>query len=69
MICHECAREGNEQAALAECRFCHVGLCKPHVVASYNSGVFPQYACLHHPERPFADTPARAERHLVAVGQ
>ena len=34
MICHECAREGREEAALADCRFCHVGLCKPHLVGS-----------------------------------
>jgi len=35
MICHECARGGREQAALAE--------------------------------RPFAETPTRAVRHLTAV--
>ncbi len=66
MICHECARDGLEQAAMAECRFCHVGLCKPHLVASYQSGVFPQYACSHHPERAFAGAPAPAKRHLTA---
>ncbi len=69
MNCHECARDGIEQTATAECRFCHVGLCKTHLVASYQSAVFPQYACDHHPERPFAASPARPVRHLAAVGQ
>ncbi|MGZ8562916.1 MAG: DUF2180 family protein [Candidatus Limnocylindria bacterium] len=54
MNCHECARDDIAQVAIAECRFCHVGLCKAHLVASYQNTIIPQYACSHHPERPFA---------------
>ena len=54
MICHECAREGRESAAVGECRFCHVGLCKEHEVTSLRGAPVPQYGCEHHPERPFA---------------
>ncbi len=35
MICHECAREGLTAAAIGHCRFCFVGLCKDHLVASF----------------------------------
>lgn len=67
MLCHECAREGRQQSAVAECRFCRVGLCKSYLVASFTSAMIPQYACDHHPERAFARVIARAERPLAAV--
>lgn len=54
MHCHECAREGRDQTAVAQCRFCLVGLRKPHLVASFRGATAPQYGCAHHPERPFA---------------
>ena len=55
MLCHECARSRAEASAVGQCRFCSVGLCKDHLVASFRSGVAPQYWCEHHPELPFAD--------------
>lgn len=67
MLCHECAREGIQQPAVGECRFCQVGLCKAHLVGSFKSAVFPQYSCDHHPERPFAALSVRIERTLAAV--
>lgn len=67
MMCHECESHGLERPAVAECRFCHVGLCKPHLVASYQSGVFPRYACDHHPERAFAEAPVRRDARLTAA--
>ncbi len=54
MICHECAREGLTTAAVSHCRFCFVGLCKDHLVASFHGDTVPQYGCDHHPERVFA---------------
>jgi hypothetical protein len=57
MKCHECARIGIDRPAIGLCRFCFVGLCKAHVVASFHSDVVPQYGCNHAPERAFA--PAR----------
>ena len=54
MNCHECARAGIERPAVGVCRFCYVGLCKEHVVASFRSAVMPQYSCEHHPDREFA---------------
>ncbi len=69
MHCHECAREGRQEPALAECRFCLVGLCKPHLVASFESAIIPQYACDHHPERPFATAPRRETHLLEAVSR
>ena len=50
MICHECAREGLTTAAISHCRFCFVGLCKDHLVASFHRDTVPQYGCDHHPE-------------------
>ena len=55
MFCHECARNGAEALCVGHCRFCSVGLCKDHLVASFRSGVVPQYGCDHRPELPFAD--------------
>ena len=50
MICHECSREGAERAAVAVCKFCMVGLCKPHLVESYKQPpAAPQYSCRHQP--------------------
>lgn len=69
MNCHECARDGIAHVAIAECRFCHVGLCKAHLVASYQSRILPQYACNHHPERPFASATRPPARQLTAVGE
>lgn len=67
MKCHECARDGRERPAVGECRFCRVGLCKAHLVASFRSTIFPQYACDHHPERPFAPASTQTERPLAEV--
>ena len=53
MICHECARDGLTAAAIGHCRFCLVGLCKDHLVASFRGATVPQYGCEHHPERAF----------------
>ncbi len=61
MRCHECAREGREQAAVAICHYCSVGLCKAHLVASYRTQVVPEYSCEHHPGRPF-EAPVQAPR-------
>lgn len=62
MICHECARDGLTTAALSECRFCSVGLCKDHLVASFQGQTIPQYGCDHHPERAFTSQPREAMR-------
>jgi Uncharacterized protein conserved in archaea (DUF2180). len=69
MQCHECARDGREQAAAAQCRFCLVGLCTPHLVASFMGATVPQYGCAHHRERPFAaqESVARVRPALVAT--
>lgn len=48
MICHACAR------------FCFVGLCTDHLVASFHGGTIPQDGCEHHPERAFAPQPRKA---------
>lgn len=56
MLCHECARDGRSQPAVAHCRFCFVGLCKAHLVAAFHGTTIPQYGCEHHPERPFPET-------------
>lgn len=53
MTCHECAREGGTTAAVGHCRFCLVGLCKDHLVASFRGRTVPQYGCDHHPELAF----------------
>lgn len=57
MNCHECARDGLDVPAVSECRFCFVGLCKDHLVASLHGQPVPQYGCAHHPER--APSPSR----------
>ena len=62
MICHECAREGLTAAAISHCRFCFVGLCKDHLVASFHGDTVPQYGCDHHPERAFTRQPREAAR-------
>jgi hypothetical protein len=54
MLCHECLRTAVQTPAIGTCRFCQVGLCKPHLMASFRSRIVPQYACDHHPERSFA---------------
>jgi len=64
MLCHECGRVGRQRPAVAQCRFCLVGLCKPHLVAAREEAPVPQYACRHHPERPFNQQDAAA---LVAA--
>ena len=68
MLCHECARDGTSRPAVAHCRFCLVGLCKQHLVESFRSELVPQYACHHHPERPFVAAAVEAAR-PVAVGR
>ncbi len=65
MLCHECARVGRPEPAVGACRFCSVGLCKPHLVASFESEIQPQYACDHHPDRPFETMRTPAERPLA----
>ena len=59
MICHECAREGLTTAAISHCRFCFVGLCNEHLVASFHGDTVPRYGCDHHPEQ--ASTPQSRE--------
>lgn len=54
MNCHECARIGVERLAIGLCRSCSVGLCKDHLVASFQGPVFPRYGCDHEPSRAFA---------------
>jgi hypothetical protein len=65
MNCHECARVGIERPAVGVCRFCSVGLCKEHIVASFRSTVMPQYSCEHRPDREFAP-PVRASVRATA---
>ena len=62
MICHECAREGLTTAAVSHCRFCFVGLCKDHLVASFHGDTIPQYGCEHHPEHAFTSRPRETVR-------
>jgi hypothetical protein len=62
MNCHECARAGNERPAIGLCRFCSVGLCKDHLVASFHGSVWPQYACDHCPDHEFARLNRLSER-------
>jgi len=54
MKCHECARDGRDEFAVAQCRFCLVGLCKRHLVESFKGTTYPQYGCTHNPQQPFA---------------
>ena len=50
MMCHECAMVRGLTPAVALCRFCLVGLCKPHLVDLYGRArSVPQYACHHRP--------------------
>jgi len=67
MMCHECARTGRRVAAVSACRFCQVGLCKDHLVASFQGATVPQCGCEHHPERPFHAAARDGDRSLVAV--
>ena len=62
MICHECARDGLTAAAIGHCRFCLVGLCKDHLVASFHGATVPQYGCPHHPERAFETVSRESSR-------
>jgi len=62
MNCHECARDGLMTAAISHCRFCLVGLCKDHLVASFHGETIPQYGCEHHPELAFTPRPREAVR-------
>jgi hypothetical protein len=62
MICHECARAGLTAVAIGHCRFCFVGLCKDHLVASFCGATVPQYGCDHHPELAFAPQPREGAR-------
>lgn len=66
MICHECAREGLTVTATSQCRFCLVGLCKDHLVASLHGAAVPQYSCEHHPEQAFA-SPAQESAQPAAA--
>ena len=50
MRCHECALIGGDATAVGLCKFCFVGLCKPHLVELYRDpAVVPQFACRHRP--------------------
>jgi len=50
MLCHECAATGEREEAVALCKFCFVGLCKPHLVELFqHPPAIPQYACRHTP--------------------
>ena len=66
MLCHECAREDGQEPAVAACRFCLIGLCKCHLVATFATVLGAQYACDHHPERPFPRASRAEQRPLVA---
>ena len=50
---------GLTAGAIGHCRFCLVGLCKDHLVASFRGATIPQYGCEHHPERAFDRTASR----------
>ena len=63
MNCHECARSEIERPAVGLRRFCFVGVCKVHLVASFRSNTVPQYGCSHDPGREFP-TPARPTERL-----
>ena len=67
MNCHECARVNIERPATGLCRFCFVGLCKVHMVASFYSDVFPQYGCHHDPDREFASPLRPAGRYAAPL--
>ena len=70
MNCHECAATGVARTADAICRFCSVGLCKDHLVASFHSTTATLYACDHHPEQPYsARTVPVREDAVAAAGQ
>ena len=66
MLCHECARGGTSRPAVAHCRFCFVGLCKPHLVDLFRSQLVPQYRCQHHPELPFPHVPSEVRQPAAA---
>lgn len=67
MKCHECARIGRDVAAMSGCRFCNVGLCKNHLVASFQGATIPQYCCEHYLERAFPARPLEAGRPLARM--
>jgi len=53
MLCHECLMAGGREPAVGLCRFCLVGLCKPHLVELFRlAPSAPQYACRHTPSEP-----------------
>jgi hypothetical protein len=67
MKCHECARAGRQTAAVSGCRFCMVGLCKDHLVASFQGATVPQYGCEDHPERAFPARSLEGNRPIVTI--
>ena len=54
MYCHECAAKGVDRPALGVCRYCFVGLCKEHIIGSYQGRIFPRFSCEHRPWDAFA---------------
>ena len=50
MLCHECARNGRREPAVALCRSCLIGLCEAHLAEEERrAGGLPRFGCHHLP--------------------
>jgi hypothetical protein len=51
MLCHECARTGRREPAVALCRSCLIGLCGAHLAEEdLRAGGLPRFGCHHQPD-------------------
>jgi hypothetical protein len=51
MSCHECARIGRREPAIALCRTCLIGLCEAHLTEEERrAGGLPRFGCHHQPD-------------------
>ena len=50
MLCHECLISRESREAVGLCKFCFVGLCKPHLLELHRRrSSVPMYSCGHRP--------------------
>lgn len=68
MICHECARQGRSEPAVALCRSCLIGLCPAHLAEEERrAGGLPRFGCHHRPDPSLRHTlPFQADALFVA---
>jgi hypothetical protein len=69
MFCHECARRGRAEPALALCRSCLIGLCAAHLAEEERrAGGLPRFGCHHQPDTSRRHSlPFQADASVVAA--